>query len=555
MSLSLLTDSARQRLREKVWAAYGYRTYESEVERFHASTAKIKIASSPARTAKSYSGEKDVLPDIIIHGLIYSMSMSGDFGDISDPNTPVVETMRGWVVCPNYDLAKEFEYFYTDLVERGPAMKWGYEVRREKKNAKQGDMEIVLFWGKNQRGEDVESIIQVRTSANEKSLQSEELDWVMLSEAAELDESVWTKYLATRATRAIFPTTPKVGAGWILEMIESAEENPELGVEHFEFSVRANPKYKCDRFWTAHAKAELQVLNEIRTTPEDADKPPSKTNGHDCFDPLVSCEAAKEDGFAEQFLGRWTLKEGRVVPLREKVGERGQPAHVIHEDRAWFRHADLHLAMDYGFSDGAVVGFWLVGPSQVVLRKSIYEKGLTPDDLVTRAQDVIRWFERKYDREKMVTRIIGDPKKPEVAKTFRNRGLRVWDVDKRAQADRAAGHLEFMNALQTDPATGEPGMLIHADNIDIIAEWKKLRRNTKVRNEDSTTAFIGADHGYDMTRYFISTRPIRITAPFGSNNVTEFERLRRGVVRRQREAREATVASAYGARRVGGLAP
>ncbi|MGB0890273.1 MAG: hypothetical protein ACPGWS_08320, partial [Solirubrobacterales bacterium] len=454
-------------------------------------------------------------------------------------DTPVIETMRGWVVCPNYDLAKEHEYFYQDLVERGPDMKWGYEVRRGKKNANQGDMEIVLYWGKNQRGEDVESVIQVRTSANEKSLQSEELDWVILSEAAELDESVWTKYLATRATRSIFPTTPKVGAGWILDMIESAETNPSLGVGSFNFSVRANPKYKCDRFWAAHQKAELQVLNQILTIPEDDSLPPSAANGHDCFDSGTVCEAAKDDGFAEQFLGRWTLKEGRVVPLREKVGAQGQPSHVIHADLPWFRHADLHISVDYGFSDGTCLGFWLVGPKQVVLRRSIYETGLVPDDIVKLAMQEKHWFEQTY-REDILKRVIGDPKKPEVAELFRRRGLKVWDVNKSAQVDRQAGHMEFMNILQTDPATGEPGMLIHADNHEVIGEWRKLRRNKGVRSELSPTAFIGADHAYDMTRYFVMTRPIRTQAKaegVQSLRGTDFEKTRKRILLGKRPQR------------------
>lgn len=549
--ISLLSAPALKLLREKIWDTYGYEQFEPEVERFHQSTAHIKIASSPARTAKSYSGEKDVLPYIIIHGMVWQMSMAGKLLD--EHGEPyVIESQRGWVVCPNYELAKEFDYFYTDLVERGPAMNWGYEVRRAKKNAKQGDMEIVLYWGKNQRGEDVESIIEVRTGANEKSLQSEELDWAILSEAAELDKSVWKKYLATRVSYAILPTTPKVGAGWILDMIEDSENHPELGVESFQFTVRANPKYKCERFWTAHSDAELQVLNEIITVPHDVEKPPSEANGHDCFDLLTDCSAAKDDDFAEQFLGRWTLKEGRVVPLRDKPGAQGQPAHVIHDDRTWFRHADLHVSFDYGFSDGTCIGFWLVGPGQVVLRRSIYEKGMVPDDIVIRVMDEVRWFERRFDQDKMLRRLVGDPKKPEVAELFRRRGLHIWDIDKKAQADRSAGHLELMNYLRTDPATGEPRMFIHADNSAVIDEWKKLRLNPRVRSETSPTAFIGADHAYDMARYFVMSRP---TGPADTSvkPVSQFERLRSDILANRAREQRNQVQATYGQRRVGGL--
>ncbi|GEM_PF-4039600 len=547
MTLAGLSSDQLDTLRENVWRAHGYRTYESEVDRFHASRAKIKIASSPARTAKSYSGAADVYPDIVAHGVAYQMAIKGKFGDY------VPETFRGWVVCPNYDLAKEFDYLYTELVEKAPIMKWGYEIRRSKRNANQGDMEIVLFWGKNQRGEDVESVIQVRTSANEKSLQSEELDWVILSEAAELDESVWKKYISARFTRAILPTTPKVNAGWILDMIESAEDNPELGIESFCFTVRANPEYKCDRFWAAHAQAELTVTGEVTTLPVDENKPPSIANGHDCFDPIVQCDAAKDDGFAEQFLGRWTLKEGRVVPLREHIGAQGQPAHVIREDKSWFRHADLDLAVDYGFSDGTVIGFWLVGPKQVCLRRSIYEQNLTPDDIVDRVKEQRRWLEQHFQRDFEFRRVIGDPKKPEVAATLARHGFRVWNIDKKAQVDRQAGHMEFMNMLQTDPATGSPSMLVHSDNSAVINEWKSLRWNTKVRSETSPTALIGADHAYDMARYYVQSRPFGTLRLIKANEPNWIEMQRARVLEHRRGQRRATVASAYAQRPVGGL--
>jgi len=546
VALEALAPEVLTSIRENVWKAHGYQTYESEVDRFHASRAKVKIASSPARTAKSYSGAADVYPDIIAHGVECQMALAGQLGDF------VPETFRGWIVCPNYDLAKEFDYLYTELVEREPATQWGYKIRRAKRNPNQGDMEIVLFWGKNQRGEDVESVIQVRTSANEKSLQSEELDWVILSEAAELDESVWTKYLATRSTRAIFPTTPKVGAGWILDMIEQSEDHPELGIESFNFTVRANPKYKCDRFWKAHAQAELSVTGEITTIPLDENLPPSHDNGHDCFDSLTQCEAAKDDGFAEQFLGRWTLKEGRVVPLRDKVGLQGQPSHVIHEDKSWFRHADLDIAVDYGFSDGTVIGFWLVGPRQVCLRRSIYEKGLTPDDIVQRVLEERRWFESHFETEFEFRRVLGDPKKPEVAELFGRHGLRVWNIDKKAQADRQAGHLEFMNMLQTDPATGEPSLIVHADNVAVISEWKSLRWNTKVRSETQPTALIGADHAYDMTRYYVNSRPFGHQSYAKPQQNDWFEIQRGRVLEAHRRKRMATVPSGQ-PRRVGGL--
>lgn len=539
MAKSLADFPGLAAARAAVWKAYGYSTHEPAVDAFHQSRARTKIVSCPARTSKSYAAEKDILPDVLLVGAMLHL----------DPTT---RTQRGWIVCPNFSLAKEFDYFWTDLVERRTKVGFPYKLGRHKNNPQQGDMEIVLEWGKNALGEDVQSIIQVRSATNPKSLQSEQLDWVILSEAARLEEQVWTKYLSTRFGRSVWPTTPDITAAWIFDLIRQGEENPSLGIEHFKFTGRANPEYNWPNYWTEHQRAELNQTNAVATLPENAKATPSPTNGHDCFDDLVGCKAMADDAFAEQFGGKWVFHRGRIVPLREKAGDNGAPSHVIHGDLSWFRHAKLDVSFDYGFSDGTAIGFWLVGPKQIVLRKSIYEKGLTPDDIVSRVLKMVRWFENQYDAPGMLRRLVGDPKKPEVAELFRRRGLAIWDVDKAAQTDRKAGYLELMNYLQTDPATGEPGMLVHAENIEIIKEWRSLRRNTGVRGEDSATSFIGDDHAFDMARYFVMTGPVR----HERNSLAKmdwFEAKRRQNVKRERQRREATVRSAYGRSRVGGL--
>lgn len=534
-----LNAEGRKTAREWVWEKFGYRTYEPAVDRFHASTARTRIISCPARTSKSYAGAWDIIPDVALHGVTLAL----------DPDN--TETQRGWIVAPNYELAKEFDYFWTAFVELGEKLDLGYKLGRHKNNPKQGDMEIELLWGKNTRGEVVRSLIEVRTSANEKSLQSEQLDWVIMSEAARHPEIVWSKYLRTRTGRSVWPTTPDLQAAWIYELIENSKEYPELNIEHFEFTGRANPNYDWENYWTEHQKAELQIAGEISVVPGDMTSCPSTANGHDCFDDTVGCIAMKEDGFAEQMGGKWVFHKGRIVPLREKVGENGQPAHVIREDRTWFPHADLHISFDYGYSDGTCIGFWLVGAQQIVLRKSIYERGLVPDDIVRLVMDMKSWFNRAYGIDS-VKRLVGDPKKPEVAELFRRRGLPIFDIDKSAQVDRKAGHMELMNYLKTDIATGEPGMLVHADNVEVIKEWKKLRRNERVRLEDSQSAFIGDDHAYDMARYFVMTRPVRNGVKL-TNQISDFERYRRKNVALATNRQKATVRSAYGKRRTGGL--
>ena len=239
----------------------------------------------------------------------------------------------------------------------------------------------------------------------------------------------------------------------------------------------------------------------------------------------------KDDGFAEQFGGHWTFHKGRVVPFRSVEGKNGAPAHIIHEDPAWAKWAEVHVAFDYGYADPSVAGFWLVGPHQVILRRSIYETGLTGEDLVERVGDVIA----EMGWEGRVTRMIGDPKKPDVVEVFRRKGLPIWDIDKRAQADRKAGHLELMSFLSTSRITGEPGMLIHSDNKEIIDEWSTLSYKDTVRDVNTQNAFSGGrDDGYDMARYFVMSKPP--TKKPGEKPVleaTDFAKLRKNIINRR----------------------
>lgn len=482
----------RDRFRQAIYDLSGYKTYEPEVDRFHASNAKTKIASSPARTSKSYAAWKDVYPDVLYHGAKFARDNS------------TIETQRIWIVAPNYDLAKEFDYAWEDLVERRDHLGLEYDLIHQTRNPAQGNMKIHLRWGKNARGQDVDTIIEVRSAANERQLQSEELDIVLLSEAARLQEQVWTKYLSTRAGRSVWATTPDIEAAWIYKMIEQGKANPSLRIESFSFTPKANPKFKYDRYWIEHQKAELRTDPTCKLVqPRDLMSGPTESNGHNCFDPLIECKAMKDAGFAEQFGGQWTFTRGRVVPIRTEVGLRGEPAHVISVLPQWTKHADVHVSIDYGYTDPTVVMFWYVGPNQMILADSIYETGMVPDDVAQRVDAMIH----THKWEGRIKRMVGDPKKPEVTEVFRRRRLPIWDIDKAAQVDRKAGHLELMNMLSVNPKTREPYLLVHECNVEVINEWSILRYKDKVRDPNTVNSFIGRDDAYDCARYYVMSRP------------------------------------------------
>jgi len=525
--------------RQLIWDAYGYEMHEPAVKAFHRSRARLKIVSCPARTSKSYTAWKDVLPDVLLHGARVRFD-------------PDVQTQIGWIVAPNYVLAKEFDYAWTDLVEKSSRAGFNFKIERKASNHTQGDMTIVIDWGRNPSGDVVKDIIVVKSATNINVLQSEEVDWAILSEAARLPQLVWTKFLNNRVKRAIFPTTPDITAAWIWDLIQLAE-NQDLDIDTFEFTGRANPGYDWGRYWHEHMATEESEIGKIETRPGDKEAPPSHENGHNCFDDATECAAMKEDGFAEQFGGKWVFHRGRVVPLREKDGSNGQPSHVIDFDFDWFRYAKMDVSFDYGYSDGTCIGFWFIGGSQVVLYDSVYETEMTPDDVASEVQSRISEIAQRFDREpkELVRRYVGDPQQPAVEESFRRRGIPIWPVDKVMQRSRKAGHLELMNFLKTDPATGEPGMYVHRRNREVIKEWSRLRRNERV-GEDAPSSLIGRDHAYDMARYFVMTNPVSRDLA-SRRQKSDFEKARQRILRRDKSKRMATVQREYGRGRVGGM--
>ncbi len=556
-------DSARweQEARQAVWDAYEYETQEEAVNVFHASRARTKIVSCPARTSKSYASWKDVLPDILLHGARVAFD-------------PDVKTQIGWIVAPNYVLAKEFDYAWTDLVENASRAGFNFNIDRKSNNVTQGDMQIVINWGKNLKGDVVRDIITVKSATNINVLQSEEVDWAILSEAARLPQLVWTKFLSTRVGRSIWPTTPDIQAVWIWDEIQKSS-NPALEIASFNFTGKANPGYDWNRYWLEHMKTEMDCVfididdeasddeydkayddaeSKFVVRPIDMKAPPSAENGHDCFDDTTECRSMKADGFAEQFGGKWVFHRGRVVPLRETEGANGQPPHVIDFDLDWYEYARMDVSFDYGYSDGTCIGFWFIGGSQVVLYDSVYETEMTPDDVASEVMSKIQKIALKFNRDpkSLVRRYVGDPQQPAVEEQFRRRGIPIWPVDKLMQRSRKAGHLELMNLLKADPATGELGMLVHKRNREVIKEWSTLRRNDKV-GEDAPSSLIGRDHAYDMARYFVMTKPISRDLISRRHKKSDFEVARQRILRTQYRERVVTVQSQYGARRVGGM--
>jgi hypothetical protein len=278
--------------------------------------------------------------------------------------------------------------------------------------------------------------------------------------------------LAPRCWKINIPTTPKPAAEWIRTLKEEGERDPSQGVEHFHFPKEANPHYNEERFEQEKRRADIRAKSTIG---------PHATFHDDPY-------------FAEQFLGEWVYYTGLVLPFNKA-------RHVLAHVPAEVATAKKAVSLDYGYEDSAVAHFWAVlSNGLLVIFDEIYERHLTSPKFVERIHD-------RLESHGGADFVVGDPSKPQVARIMRDAGLNVWDRDKNAMRERAAGFTRLRDLLTEGPIEGYPGIYVTANCRKTIVEWGSLRFKDGRRNEYATGSFVGADHAADSARYFVMTRP------------------------------------------------
>lgn len=113
---------------------------------------------------------------------------------------------HAWIVAPTYNLgSKEFGYVWNDFAETGflgMATRKNFDIRG-------GNMRLQFPWG---------AMLEVVSADNPASLRAEELDLLILAEAAEMAPELHERHLFARVEKrkglTIVPTTPK-GYNWV----------------------------------------------------------------------------------------------------------------------------------------------------------------------------------------------------------------------------------------------------------------------------------------------------------------------------------------------------
>ena len=476
----------------------GYHCYDEAVLRYHNSEARTRIITAPNRSSKSYAPSHDHLFDIFPEML-----------ETEEGRTFPVKGTRGWIVGPTYAVVKEFDYLYDILVRNRSKYGFSYSFGRQPThNPEQGSMHIDIQWGKDPSGEMIRSIIEGKSATNDRSLQAEEVDWCILSEAADQSERILSQYLGPRVKKLSIPTTPKIHADWVRKLIDLGHSDPTLGIEHFVFPPDANPEYDWERYRVEAKKAESRQGEgpRYRWGCENCRAPEGEDHSEDCeggacVRPLGTSVAERDPYFSETFRGAWSYETERAIPFRwQTIGE--LVSHVIREMPLWCEYAPIYVSMDYGYTDPAVALWWALDTDGTsVLLDEIYETRLDP------AAFVRKIHERSKARGYLPRWYIGDPKKPEVASLLRQRGLPVFDRKKNLIADRAAGMFRVIDALSDDPHVGRPKLYVMSRCPKTIEEWKLLRRKEIRAGEFSPTSLVGADHAFDAARYYLMAQP------------------------------------------------
>ncbi len=447
------TDPGRDRAftRAVFFDMMKYTIHAPEVMAFHLSDARIRISSAPAQSSKSKSGAME----IIAEGM---------------PTDPLTSNLS-WVIGPDFKTNKEYQYIWEEVVEKDTFRARGVKISKAHNNPGNGDMLIVVEWGKNKDGDRCKWIVEGKSAQNPSSLQGEHTSMICLSEAAEHPEVIWKKYCSTRYTKVIMPTTPKPKADWIYEMVQDSETNPHSGIQHFQYPPGANPVYDFERFEMEKRRAES------RTTSGNAEDDPY---------------------FAEQFLGLWgSYYTGQVIPFRKD-------RHIIENNRELIAGTKVFISCDYGYKDPAVALFWSIQPGgQLVIFDEIYRTLLTTGDFVSMIDEKVD----ENDVREFLAYITGDPRKPKVEHYLRLMELPVFTMNKNVQSDRALGHRRLVDLLSDDSITGKPKLYVMKKCVKTIHEWTHLRYRENITNEYGATALSGEDHSFDAGRYGVATMP------------------------------------------------
>lgn len=370
---------------------------------------------------------------------------------------------RGWIVGPTYDLAeKEFRYVVEILEKAHKKLGLPRPIMLHH-NAKMGDLYIKMPWGAEVIGKSAERPL---------SLVGEELDWIIMSEAAQQKADTWFRYLrptlSSRMGSAIFPTTPDISGAWLYELeLKMSTMNEDVGRDEWALFHRAawdTPHYNKEEIESA--RRELS-----------------------------------EDAFSEQFGGEWTFHEGRVFKAYSPLVHLVDPFPLPAGWKYW-------SGVDFGHRDAtAVVWAAQSGAGDFYIINEYYQTS-RPTEVhtsVVKSRDrTLPYLIRVSDHHALGKQLAHD---------WRVHGVPTLDasVDRKSRRDRLMAILEprdyhapYHVQQRGGGVAKYPRLYIFKGKCpNLVREIQLLKWKEGTRQEGTYGDTVGDDHAVDALEYMI----------------------------------------------------
>ncbi|MFQ5471263.1 MAG: hypothetical protein ACE5FA_00065 [Dehalococcoidia bacterium] len=420
--------------------------------RAHASLAHIKFFSGGARAGKSLWAGTEAAPVLLTPG------------------------RQIWIVGPEYfNCVKEFRYlkgFTVDHRVVGPSVKAsGVRVAKNVDRPEQGDMEIRLRWPNGQ----ADSWVRCKSAKTLPTLLSEELDMIILCEAALIPGHIWQNKLRMRLVDRngvlLVPTSP-AGTGWTKDLYERG-----LSGEPGHFSISA----------------------DTRTNPTQ-----------NLANVAFWSKGMSDTDFEEQVRGRPTPKHGLVYPGFDRM------IHVESYRSAWPQPDDARKkrswrrarAVDFGYQDPLAM-LWAAFDEdrRVYVYREFFKRRTLVDELCEHVAKVegreflrdekgrIRVSGAKGTQDPITGPIVADWD-AQMRAELGARGLRC----RRANKDVLAGIATVAEHLKIQ-GDGRPRLYIHPSCRNLLGEMM----NYEWAKDGGDHPRDGNDHAMDALRYLLHT--------------------------------------------------
>jgi hypothetical protein len=394
-----------------LWRHLPYSPHDGQAA-IHDSDARFKVAVAGARFGKSLCGAREMARDLVC-------------GDA-----------RGWLVAPIYALAKpEFSYLARDIASLDLLDDY-------KSGGRTGHSRLTTQCGGETLG---------LSAHSPYSLLGEELDWLVLCEAAHLERDAWERYLrprlGTRLGRMVASSTPR-GTNWWHELYVRAGDDGDWARFH-------NPT------WDNPGIAPQEIDSARKHLPADV--------------------------FDEQYGGQFTSLAGRVYPefkLSTHVAKLQAPP-----------GARIVRGVDFGFTNPMAV-VWLAedGDGGLLALREYFKAGATVEQA---AEDIRRIDDELRGNGLNAHRAFADPSGKGQIETLRNAGIAAEG----AFNDVKAG-IDAVRAALRPRGDGRPGLLIDPACPNLIREIEAYRWQEGATGSERAPEKVD-DHALDALRYAV----------------------------------------------------